>query len=218
MVLTFFRGDDGTFDTIDRQVTEMLGACRHSFDLAMSALVSGDDVSSVGADVRSTDHLVNQLEETVRRELVVHAAVHGGGDIAVVLSSLLVVKKLERVGDQCKNVFDLADHGVRISDGADRDMFESDRQRVSALFGTSVELLTIGDDAGIVAFAQECEALMSLYDDRVNALLDSDEPSSTGVPRAMLARYLKRIVANLLGCVRIVSNPLDRSEKDDLDE
>lgn len=214
MVLTFFRGDDGTFDTIDRQVTEMLGACRHSFDLAMGALVTGGDVRAIGDDVRSTDHLVNQLEETVRRELVVHAAVQGGGDIAVVMSSLLVVKKLERVGDQCKNIFDLAAHGVRLDNAPDRSEFDADRQRVSAMFGTVVELLAAFDDDATGAFVDDAESLMDEYDERVNELLTSDEPSSVGVPRAMLARYLKRIVANLVGCVRIVSGPIDRSDRD----
>lgn len=218
MVLTFFRGDDGVFDTIDRQVTEMLGACRHSFDLAMGALVAGDDVTAVGEDVRTTDHLVNHLEETVRRELVVHAAVQGSADIAVVLTSLLVVKKLERVGDQCKNIFDLADHGVRFTDAPDRTTVDADRQIVSAMFGEAVEILTARDEAAIEDYATRAEELMATYDSRVNDLLSSTEPSSRGVPRAMLARYLKRIVANLDGCARIVSSPLDRSDRVDLDE
>lgn len=216
MVLSFFRGDDGVFDTVDRQVTEMLGACRHAFDLASGALLAGDDIDAAGEDVRSTDRIVNQLEEDVRRELVVHAAVRGGTDIGIVLSSLLVVKKLERVGDQCKNIFDLADQGVRIT-GPDREEFDEDRRIVSALFAEAVEVLAARDEPAIADYTERAEALMSVYDDRVNELLDSDRPSSWGVPRAMLARYLKRIVANLDGCARVVSTPLDRSDID-LDE
>jgi phosphate uptake regulator len=218
MVLTFFRGDDGVFDKIDRQVTEMLIACRHSFDLAMAALVAGDDVTALGDDIRSTDQLVNELEETVRRELVVHAAVQGGTDISVVLTSLLVVKKLERVGDQCKNIFDLAGHGVRFTGAADLDTFESDRSVVSALFAEAVEVLTTQDADALDAYGRRGEELMATYDSRVNSLLGSTEPSSHGVPRAMLARYLKRIVANLVGSARIVSSPIDRSDRSDLDE
>lgn len=216
MVLSFFRGDDGIFDTVDRQVTEMLGACRHAFDLASSALLAGDDIDAIGEDVRSTDRMVNQLEEDVRRELVVHAAVRGGTDIGIVLSSLLVVKKLERVGDQCKNIFDLADQGVRIED-ADRADFDEHRRTVSNLFAEAVEVLAARDEPAIADYTERAEALMSVYDDRVNELLGSDRPSSWGVPQAMLARYLKRIVANLDGCARVVSTPLDRSEID-LDE
>lgn len=217
MVLSFFRGDDGAIDTIDRQVTEMLVACRHSFDLATSALLAGDEITLVGEDVRETDRRVNQLEADVRRELVVHAAVHGGADIGVVLTSLLVVKKLERVGDQCKNIFDLADEGIRITDG-DREEFEHDRRLVSNLFGEAVEVLVARDEEAIGEYTERAASEMARFDRRVNELLSSDEPSSWGVPRAMLARYLKRIVANLDGCARTIVAPLDRSEHDDLDE
>lgn len=216
MVLSFFRGDDGVFDTIDRQVTEMLGACRHAFDLASGALLADGEIDAIGEDVRSTDRIVNQLEEDVRRELVVHAAVRGGSDIGIVLSSLLVVKKLERVGDQCKNIFDLADQGVRIT-GDDRSQFDEDRRVVSSLFAEAVEVLAARDEPAIDDYTRRAEELMASYDDRVNELLSSDRPSSWGVPRAMLARYLKRIVANLDGCARVVSTPLDRSDID-LDE
>ena len=216
MVLSFFRGDDDVFDTIDRQVTEMLGACRHAFDLASSALLAADDISAIGDDVRSTDRIVNQLEEDVRRELVVHAAVRGGADIGIVLSSLLVVKKLERVGDQCKNIFDLADQGVRIT-GDDRAQFDEDRRTVSSLFAEAVEVLAARDEDAVAEYTARAEALMSTYDARVNELLTSEQPSSWGVPRAMLARYLNRIVANLDGSARVVSTPLDRSDID-LDE
>ncbi len=217
MVLSFFRGDDGVFDTVDRQVTEMLGACRHAFDLASGALLAGSDVDAVGVDVRATDLVVNQLEEDVRRELVVHAAVQGGTDIGIVLSSLLVVKKLERVGDQCKNIFDLADKGVRVPE-SDREEFEEDRRVVSGLFGEAVEVLAARDKPAIADYTRRAEARMTIYDDRVNQLLAGDQPSSYGVPRAMLARYLKRIVANLDGSARVVSTPLDRSDPFDLDE
>ena len=48
-------------------------------------------------------------------------------------------------------------------------------------------------------------------------LLHSDEPGSYAVPRAMLTRYLKRVVANLEGSARAISSPFDRSGGD-LDE
>lgn len=218
MVLSFFRGDDSVFETVDRQVTEMLGACRHAFDLAMSALVAGADVTSVGEDVRATDREVNHLEETVRRELVVHAAVQGSADIALVLTSLLVVKKLERVGDQTKNIFDLAAQGVRFTDAPDRETFDRDRREVSLLFGEAIEVLTARDEKAVVDYTARAEAMMVDYDERVNALLHSDEPGSYAVPRAMLARYLKRVIANLEGSARAISAPFDRSSGRDIDE
>lgn len=218
MVMSFFRGDGGVTDSIDRQITEMLGACRHSFDLAMSALVAGDNIDAIGDDVYETDRLVNELEETVRRELVVHSAVHGQSDMSLVMPSLLVVKRLERVGDQCKNIFGLAEQGVRFTDAPDRAAFDEDRRVVSGMFGTTIELLSGRDPEAVEAFSATAEALMADLEHRVFELMGSDEPSSYGVPRAMLARYNKRIVANLEGSARTVTVPLTGTEPTDLDE
>lgn len=217
MVLSFFRGDSDLFANVDRQVTEMVGACRHAYDVAMTALIAGDDIESLGDDVRATDRQVNHLEETVRRELVVHLAVQGSADIAFVLTSLLVVKKLERVGDQTKNVFDLAAQGVRFNDAPDRDVFERDRRDVSQMFGDAIEVLSARDAAAIADYTRRADAMMADYDNRVNTLLHSQEPGFYAVPRAMLARYLKRVVANLEGSARAISSPFDRSGGD-LDE
>ena len=67
MVMSFFRGDgDAVTDSVDRQINEMLGAGRHSFDLAMSALVAGPNIDAIGDDVHDTDRQVNEIEETVQ--------------------------------------------------------------------------------------------------------------------------------------------------------
>ncbi|CCM62998.1 MAG TPA: PhoU domain-containing protein [Candidatus Microthrix parvicella] len=219
MVMSFFRGDgDAVTDSVDRQINEMLGAGRHSFDLAMSALVAGPNIDAIGDDVHDTDRQVNEIEETVRRELVVHSAVHGQSDMSLVMPSLLVVKRLERVGDQCKNIFGMAEEGIRFTDAPDRAVFDDDRRVVSAMFSTTSELLAERDPAAVDAFSTTAEALMAELEDRVVQLMSSDEPSSYGVPRAMLARYIKRIVANLEGSARTVTVPLTGTEPTDLDE
>ena len=220
MVMSFFRGDGsgGVTESVDRQITEMLGACRPSFDLAMSALVADDNITAIGDDVHETDDQVNELEETVRRELVVHAAVHGQADMTLTMPSLLVVKRLERVGDQCKNIFGMANQGVRFTTAPDRDVFDEDRRLISAMFGTTAEVMASRNLDAVEAFSADAEALMAELEDRVFQLMTSDKPSSFGVPRAMLARYSKRIVANLEGSARTVSVPLTGTEPTDLDE
>ena len=136
----------------------------------------------------------------------------------LVMPSLLVVKRLERVGDQCKNIFGMAEEGIRFTDAPDRAVFDDDRRVVSAMFSTTSELLAERDPAAVDAFSTTAEALMAELEDRVVQLMSSDEPSSYGVPRAMLARYIKRIVANLEGSARTVTVPLTGTEPTDLDE
>jgi phosphate uptake regulator len=220
MVLSFFRRGESPLDHIEQQIGAMLGDCRHSFDRAMTALITDADIGPIGDEVRATDRRINQTEETVRRELVVHVSVHGGTDVGLVLTSLLIVKKLERVGDQAKNIFDLAAEGVRFSGADDYDQFIDLHNEVSSMMGEAATTLAAADQSAADALIARCEARMRDLDGRVNELIHSDYPAHHAVPRAMLFRYIKRIVANVAGVVGTLVRPLDRSNlnRGDLDE
>jgi phosphate uptake regulator len=215
MVLSFFRRGDDALDHIEHEIAAMLGDCRHSFDLAMSALITDADIGPIGDEVRATDRRINATEESVRRELVIHSSVHGGADVAVVLTSLLIVKKLERVGDQAKNIFDLADEGVRFSDADDYQRFVELRNEVSRDLGEATTILAESDEAAATAFITRANDRMHELDRMVNALLHSDELAHHAVPRAMLYRYVKRIIANVSSVVGTLVRQLDRSDVDD---
>lgn len=217
MVLEFFRNADDGLSQIENEVRVMIASCRHSFDLAMSALVSDADITPVAEEVRATDKRINEIDETVRRELIVHTAVQGGADVGTVLALLLIVKKLERVGDQCKNILRLAEEGVRFSNSDDYADFVAYRTRTSKVFADAQELLG-HDEPDLSALIDDSLALMDECENVVTDLLHSDRPSSYGVPRAMLYRYLKRLVANVLGTVVTMVEGVDRIGDKDLDE
>src|SRR3546814_20474874 len=92
MVLSFFRGGDDALENVDHEVTKMLGDCRHSLDLALSALYSDGDITQIGEEVRATDLRINGSEESVRRDLLVHTTVHGGTEVR---------SEERRVGKEC---------------------------------------------------------------------------------------------------------------------
>ena len=122
MVMSFFRKpDESGLAHIDAQVQRMIIDARHTFDLAMNALTGGP-VATVADEVRRTDRQINLTEIKIRRELVVHASVHGGVDTPEVLVFMNMVKDLERIGDYNKNIFDLADDGVSMAEAPDLDL------------------------------------------------------------------------------------------------
>lgn len=220
MVFEFFRSADSGLDEIEERVSKMLADARHSFGLAMGALLADDDIGQVAAEVYATDVRINALEEAVRRELIVHDAVRGGTDINAVLDLQLVVKKLERVGDQAKNILELALQGVRFTAPEEREDFDSYRGRVEHVFAAAEELIGL-DDPDIDSFVDECRTLMDDCEQVVLRSLRAEGPGSVVVPRAMLARYLKRMVANLLGTVAVEVQGGEGGERlggEDLDE
>jgi len=133
MVMSFFRKSDSPLEQISNQTISMLGDARHSFDLASTVILSGADSKAVGADIDATDRRINEAEQKLRSELVVHVSVRGGGDIGLVLGYTLLLKKIERIGDQARNIFDLAADGVSLAGSDDIDEFVARRQEISLM-------------------------------------------------------------------------------------
>ena len=186
----------------------MLGDARHSFDLATSALLLGTDPAKIEPDILETDRRINTAEQALRSELVVHITVQGAGDIGSVMGMTLLLKKIERIGDQAKNVLDLAIAGVTLADEDDAADLLAQREEVSRLFAEAGELLSEPDEDRMNDFAKRVLAITAGLEEKILVLLRSEEPGYRVVPRAIYFRYLKRIAANLLGVVSTATEPL----------
>ena len=218
MVMSFFRKpEEGGLEHIDAQVQRMINDARHTFDLAMNALTGGP-VATVADEVRRTDRRINITEMEIRRELVVHASVHGGVDTHVVLVFMHMVKDLERIGDYNKNIFDLADEGVSLAEAPDLGRLLGYRDELSSRIALMGELLTTRDEDGARAYITRGDELRREFDDRINELVHSTEPAVVAVPRALLYRFLKRVTAHSLNVVSAVVMPVDRLDYFDEDD
>jgi len=208
MVMSFFRKSESGLDNIAHQTISMLGDARHSFDLASTVVLSGADPDAVGADIEATDERINHAEQQLRSELVVHVSVRGGEDIGLVMGYTLLLKKIERIGDQAKNIFDLAAEGVSLAGADDIDEFVARRQEISRMYVEAADLLGSHDIEAAKDFLDRSLALNDECGARVREYMQSDRPGHWAVPRAILYRYWKRIVANLAGIVTSAIEPL----------
>lgn len=190
-------------------VAEMLGHARHIFDEAMSALLAGASPDALAEDIFGTDRRINELEREVRRELVVHVSVHGTADITAVLVVLMVSRKVERIGDNAKNIYDLATYDVDMSQAEDAPQLRAARDEVSQMMWTAAEVFRHEDVERGQEFLVRSRELQREYDRIVADLVRSSGRADHAVPRALLYRYLKRIVANLEGVVAGVVQPLE---------
>lgn len=225
MVFAFFRARAGeaSLDHIEAKSVTMLSDARHSFDLATLALLTDADAANVAADIRDTDDRINETEQELRSELVVHVAVQGGADIGSVLGFTLLLKKIERIGDQAKNILDLAEQGVSFAGHPEVEAMLAERQTLSSMFTEAGELLSDAttDDEQMDDFADRVDALGRQFQLKIDGYMTSDLPGRDVVPLAIYYRYLRRIVANLLGVVRTSVEPVQSSEgrrTEDLDD
>lgn len=216
MVLAFFKGSssESGFDHIVSRSIGMLGDARHSFDLATIALLTATDVEAVARDIRATDQRINDAEQELRSELVVHVSVHGSANVGAALGFALLVKKIERIGDQAKNILDLAEHGVSLADHPETAALLTERATVSELFADTATLLgdTDLDEAHVEEFAQRATEMADDLQVKINGWMHSDRPGFEVVPLAIYHRYLRRIIANLVGVVRTSAEPLHQHD------
>ncbi|MGI9598514.1 MAG: PhoU domain-containing protein [Acidimicrobiales bacterium] len=212
MVRAFFKrgSGDGNFEQIVSKSLTMLGDARHSFDLATLALLTETDAESVANDIRDTDNRINQAEQELRSELVVHVSVQGTADIGSVLGFTLLLKKIERIGDQAKNILDLAESGISLAQNENVAELLQEQRTVSTLFSEASDLLADPDasEATVDEYSNRASELAAAHQARIDGYMTSDRPGHEVVPLAIYYRYLRRIVANLIGIVRTSSEPL----------
>jgi phosphate uptake regulator len=208
MVLSFFKKGESPLDRISHETVLMLGDARHSFDLASTALLAGADASAVSSDIRATDERINAAEQRLRSELVVHIAVRGGDDIGVVMGYTLLLKKIERIGDQAKNILDLAEDGISLSGASDIEEFLTRRQTISQMYVEASDILVSLDVDSARQFLDRSMEMNRECEQKIHDYMRSNEPGHWAVPRAVLHRYWKRIVANLAGIVTSAIEPI----------
>lgn len=212
MVLSFFKGSagEGDFAQIVTKSIAMLSDARHSFDLANIALLTDADPSTVAGDIRSTDQRINIGEQELRSELVVHVSVKGTADIGSVLGFTLLLKKIERIGDQAKNILELAENGVSFAAIAETEALLTEREHLSTLFAEASDLLGNpgADSAAIDEYAGRVASVVADYQAKIDQCMLSERPGREVVPLAIYYRFLRRIAANLMGIVRTSAEPL----------
>lgn len=212
MVLSFFKGNsgEGNFAPIVARSVAMLSDARHSFDLASLALLTSAGSAAVADDVRATDERINQAEQELRSELVVHVVVQGSADIGSVLGFTLLLKKIERIGDQAKNILELAEHGVSFVGSEDLERMTAERQQLSGFFAEAGELLSSSDAdrAAIDEYSTRVHVSVAYFQSKIDEYMSSERPGFEVVPLAIYYRFLRRIGANLVGVVRTSVDPV----------
>ena len=111
-------------DSIDAKLSEMLTNSMHAYDITMNCLLGDTNLETVRDDLFNTDKTINELHREVRREMIIHSAVNSRNlDIPLLLSYMTMSKDIERIGDYCKNLFEIAETGNSFAKGDDLDTY-----------------------------------------------------------------------------------------------
>jgi len=218
VVFSFRRdGDAARLDRIEVTLQKMIVDDLHAFELAMSALLGQTSPHEIGAELRATDHGVNAAEREIRRDLVIHASVHGAIDTPAILVYMSIVKDIERIGDYAKNLFDLAADGADLSTGRYTGEITSLASEIPDFLREAAEAFEQRDAELSKALLHRGDALLDRFDERVSALVREEHPDHQAVAVALAHRYLKRIVAHGMNVLSAVVMPVDRLDYFDED-
>ena len=209
-MFSIFRDTD-QLATVEQQITEMLASCQDAFRLAASSLFGEEDVSVAGDQLEETDKDLNRTERAIRRELLVHGTVRGAEvDQGLMLAYMSIAKDIERVGDYCKNIWNLAQMGVSFKDADDLEELTKHRMRVASLLENALKAFSEQDGDAVHEMIPAIRDDLQHYDAHIIQFVSSELPGRYSAPRALFYRYLKRISAHLSNTLSSVVMPVDR--------
>lgn len=191
---------------IHHRFLEMLQDGRHIFDAAANALLGGTDAEVIREDLFETDVRINETEQRIRREIVVHGTIHGAATFPELLVMMSLVKDAERVGDYAKNLFDLA--AVRPDLGAERAPLVDLKDRISKLLVRAQGLFESQDVQRAREFLRESDQMQDECDVQVVRLLGVEGANTAAA--ALTFRYFKRVVGHVGNIVTSVVMPVDK--------
>ncbi|MCK9555624.1 hypothetical protein M0R36_07405 [bacterium] len=158
------------------------------------------------------DIKINKNERLIRRQIVTHLSVNPEMDIPSCLVLMSIVKDAERIGDYCKNIFQVAEKfkfGKQVFKdkyfeeiNAIGEEIKVNFQRTKEAFAEENEEKALKSIGASIQIGKKCDAIInSILDDRLNC--------NKGVVYALIARYFKRVDGHLSNISTSVVSPIE---------
>ena len=200
-----------SLDSIDAKLSEMLTDSMRIYDLSMNCLLGDTNLDTVRDDLYSTDKKINELHRDVRREMIIHSAVNSRNlDIPLLLSYMTMSKDIERIGDYCKNLFEIAETGNTFTQGDELDDYIELRNDIGKLIIYLQSCLNFEDESKVQDLITLGSSLSTNLDDKITALLENKEKVQYPVATTLFFRYLKRIVSHIVNAATALIMPTDK--------
>ncbi|MFO7638037.1 MAG: PhoU domain-containing protein [bacterium] len=184
---------------------EMLRTGHRMFDYSLDVLLENGCETE---DIYAMDRSLNHGEIKVRRMIVEHLAVNPQEDPVAALFLASIVGDIERTGDYCKNLLELAHHYPEKLEGPYIERIREIRQRVSELFQDTTTAFASGDaELARTVMVRHAEIARTCDGITDRLLAEIEMTGRKAVIRALLLRFLKRTSAHLKNVASSLVNP-----------
>ena len=194
------------------QLTEMLDHGSWMFVRANDVLHSKVSADEVHDSIYARDRAINELERSIRRKLLRHLTVNPGFDAAVCLALMSIAKDAERIGDYCKNVFEV---GEFYTEGFHVPRYHEPLDEIAE---QTLEMFRLVKEACRASDEERAKEAMKLSRrirqrcDRIIRELFRDESEievHEAVAYSLLARHFKRVAGHLSNIATAVLGRLE---------
>jgi len=190
-------------DVLDQAFSELAEMLDHSqwmFVRASEVLHRKADASQQRDAIYQRDKSINELLRSIRRKIVRHLTINPGSDVAAGLALMSVAKDAERIGDYCKNVFEVGRfykedfHVARY-----HEPLEGVCSRVEQLFTMVSKAFRDSDAQAAKEAIAKADAIGDDCDQVIEQLLGDQTSIQTheAVAYSLLARHYKRVSSHL---------------------
>ena len=182
------------------EIGRMLRAGRWMFEKASGSLLHAANWKDFADDLYARDREINRIEQNVREQVLTHLSLGNQSDLSPCLVLMSVVKDAERIGDYCKNIFEVGKFYEReYTRPQYAKPLEDIRQSLLPLFDDAAKAFVDADRDLARKVLDEGGALSRTCDVLIRQLLSSDEKMAAdeAVAYVLLSRFYKRVAAHL---------------------
>ncbi len=215
-LVDFWRGKDFMTSVLE-EFEKMLDNAKEMFDLVCKRLIYNEDVKDLEDRVYSIDRNINELEREIRKSITEHLVLRPSVDVSTSLLLMSVVKDAERLGDYCKNLYEVVKLLEKPLDKkVYSGLFDGMDKTISDFFNKTKEVFRESDEKGAMLLWEYERKIVKECDKIIEKLSKSDFSVNQAVCFTLIARHFKRLSAHLANIGTSVVLPI--SDLDYFDE
>jgi len=201
---------------IDKAHSKLINMLREDKLMFLEARRSlrNSDTAELEFDLWEKDRQINKDLMDVRKKVITHLSLQPGFDVPAALILTSIVIDVERIGDYCKNIAELAGiHPTRLQLGQFESQIVEIEDSVGLRFDTTISALEKLDSEVASKALEGHKKITSLCDSIVRTIVVGKAENLSPSEHASLVlymRYLKRTAGHLSNIASSIVNPFTR--------
>lgn len=196
-------------DELYSEFREMLEGAESMFEMVCRALLENVDEANLGQKIHDADKQINTLQKQMRRRIIEHLALQPTVDVSACLILMSVVKDGERLGDYCKNLYEVVELLNEPLDKKEYSEYFAELDKdILALFKTTRDAVFNADEEKARKAWDVENKIAKFCDHLVERVSKAPLSTNRAVCYALIARHFKRIVAHLTNIATSTILPL----------